>query len=331
MIEVVFDDSAGGSLKMAQHYGEGEFSSGAIGVIIAHADGSESTEEEIEAAQREAIERERIVWANAVPMGGNAADIYGFSLGLSIGDISENVPGEKRRQVLEWLYSIYPNLEDGSAFTVELMQKATDALNEVCCRISAGESVRIWYSNQPDELCGMYWFMAQLNQLELQGEQIIIVPLPDWEIGDNGRIVTHSGWGGMKPGEWHRYLDKQRMATLSFCENCAAHWKRLQQENAPLRASLNGRLVSASETLYDEFIIREIAAESDEFYEAMIIGRVMGKNELGISDAWIAQRIENMICAGMLLPVTEPAPDSPIYHRRLKKVLRNKIVWGYRL
>jgi len=319
MIDIVFSDSACGSLKMAQHCGKGEYHSGAIGVFVSHADGSKPTEEEMRAAQREAEEKERLEWKNAAPMGGNPADVYGFSFGLSIGDISENVPSEKRRQVLEWLYSVHPYFDDAPAFTEELIQKAKDALKEVYSRISAGESVRIWYSNQPDELCGMYWFMAQINKLELQSGQVILIALPDWEFDENGNVLIQSGWGGVRLGDWYRHLDLQRVATSAFCKGCAAHWERLQQENAPLRAMLNGRLVSAPETLYDEFISREIAAEADEFHEAMLIGRVLGKYELGIGDAWVAQRIEGMISTGGLIPVTEPASDSPIYHRKLKQ------------
>lgn len=319
MIEIVFTDSACGSLKMAQHCGEGEYNNGTIGIFVSDADGSKPTEEEISAARQEAEKQMQAEWEVATPMGGNPADVYGFSFGLSIGDISENIPSEKRRQVLEWLYSVHPNSDEAPAFTEELMQRGKDVLEEVCSRIAAGESVRIWYSNQPDELCGLHWFMAQINQLNLQSGQVILVALPDYESCEDGTVVTHSGWGGVKPGDWHRYLDMQKATTLDFCRSCASHWKQLQQENACLRAMLNGRLVSVPETLYDEFIIREIEAEENEFQEAMIIGRVLGKYELGIGDAWVAQRIEVMISNGNLTPVTKPAPDSPIYHRKLKK------------
>lgn len=320
MIDIVFGDSACGSLKMAQHYGIGKFTS-SIEVFVTSGDGSEPAEEEIIVAQREAEERERLEWDNATPMGGNPADVYGFAYGLSIGDISESIPGEKRRQTLEWLYSIHPYLDDEPAFTVELMQRATDTLNEVSARIQAGESVRIWYSSQPDEICGMYWFVAHLNQLNIPSSQIILIQLPEWECVGGGTVKTQSGWGGIKPGEWHSHLSLQRAAPPMFCEFCASHWSYLQQENAQLRAFLNGRLVSVPESIYDEFIVREISAEADEFHEAMIIGRVLGKYELGIGDALVAHRIETMIADGRLTPISEPPKGSPIYHRRLKKCI----------
>lgn len=81
---------------------------------------------------------------------------------------------------------------------------------------------------------------------------------------------------------------------------------------------LNGQLVSASEKLYDDFILREIEAEGEEFREGMIVGRVLGK-QLGIGDYWVAFRIEEMIKAGKLEVVSAAAEDMPVYYRVLKK------------
>lgn len=318
MIEIVFSDSACGSLKMAQHYGEGKYRAGSTGVIVSHADGSKPTKAEVEAAGREAEEKERLAWESATPLGGNPADIYGFSLTLSIGDISENPPGVRRKQALEHLYSVYPNGE-GCLAAQEMLKSADRNSEAVRERAVAGESLRIWYSNQPDEVCGLHWLMGQLNQWKVHGEQVSIVKLPEWEADESGHIVRKSGWGEVAPGEWHRYLALQRPATPVFRQSCATHWQELQEENAPLRAMLNGQLVSASEKLYDDFIRREIAAEGGQFQEAVVVGRVLGKYQLGISDAWVALRIEEMIHAG-ILGVASAAPEGmPVYHRLLTK------------
>lgn len=101
--------------------------------------------------------------------------------------------------------------------------------------------------------------------------------------------------------------------------DCASCWRTLQNENAPLRVVLNGRLISMLENLYDPVIIREIESESGEFQEVMIVGRVLGKYQLGIGDSWIALRIEEMIHAGRLETVTETAENMPLYHRVLKR------------
>lgn len=105
--------------------------------------------------------------------------------------------------------------------------------------------------------------------------------------------MQKSGWGEVAPEEWHRYLALQKPVLPVFEKGCATHWQELQRENAPLRATLNGQLISAPETLYDDFIFREIAAEGEEFQEVKVIGRVIGKYQLGIHDSWAALRIED--------------------------------------
>lgn len=318
MIEILFNDSAAGSLKMAYHYGKGTYSGSCISVIISHSDGSKPTKAEIRAAQRKAEEKRRLAWENAVPLDGNHADIFCFNLALSVGGIAEDQHTFiNRRRVLERLFSIYPEDERDQAVR-EILKAATENLEAICKRAAAGEPIRIWYSNQPDEMCGLYWLMSRLEQWDVSEMQVVTVKLPDCE-EDGENIVQFSGWGEVPPEEWRRYFKLQKSIPSALIKSYAFHWRELEKENAPLRAVLNGRLVSAPESLYDHFIFCEIEAEDDEFHEAQVIGRVLGKYQLGIGDAWVALRIEEMIQAGKLKIVSHAAKDMPIYRRMLKK------------
>lgn len=69
MLDVVFSDSACGSLKAAQHFGKGKYNGGCIGIILGN---GEATEEEIAQAQRHAEEEARKKWEAAQPMGGKS-------------------------------------------------------------------------------------------------------------------------------------------------------------------------------------------------------------------------------------------------------------------
>lgn len=319
MIEIVFSDSACGSLKMAQGFGKGPYSGGRPGIDITPVTGNNPTPEEIEEAQRVAKEYHRRVWENATPFGGSTADVFGFNLTLSIGDITENPPGPLRLQALKNLYSMYPH-DEGDQAAAMLMEMAENNRKTVCSRAARGEPLRIWYSNQPDELCGLYWLLAQLNQSERGFGPVHLIKLPEWETDEHGNTLRRTAWAEIPPWEWHRYLDLQKTAPPTFCQSCADHWKTLQEENALLRAMLNGQLVSVPTNLYDDFITREIDAEDDEFQEVRVIGRVIGNYQLGISDSWVALRIEEMIRAGKLAVVTASDADAPTYHRVLRKV-----------
>lgn len=233
MLEVVFSDSAAGSMAEACCQGGGAVAS-SVGVIVGHhEDGSPFTEAETEEYRRQFEERERRAWQNALPFESRREDILCFPLALSVGDIRGEGIGPGREAALKKLMSVYP--AEG--------------------REAAGE---------------------------LLGRQ-----LPAGEL---------------------RAL--------------AAQWHWMQKENAPLRAVLNGRLLSADESLYDPYILREIAAQGEEFQQAAVVGRVLGRYQLGIADACVALRMEEFIQNGLLEPVTSAAPGNPVYHRVLRRAGR---------
>ncbi len=166
MIEMVFGDSACGSLKLAQHAGEGVIG-GAVSVILTHEDGAApTTEQELRDAQRQAELEQRREWETAAPMGGDPRDVYGFSLALSVGDIAGDILGDARRDVLSALNGVFPH---GGEVADTLLRDAQDNMRTVFARAAQGEAVRIWYSDQPDEHCGLCWSMAQLDALPSHG------------------------------------------------------------------------------------------------------------------------------------------------------------------
>ncbi|MBC8530425.1 DUF3658 domain-containing protein [Gehongia tenuis] len=315
MIEIVFSESAGGSLKIAQHNGEGTYPGGCVGVILSHADGSAPTRAELKAAQREAEASARAAWEKAVPLGGNAADVFAFHLALSVGDIGDGGMGAGREAALGALFACYP--AEGEAAARELLERSRRDWSTVRARMARGEQARVWYSQQPDEMCGLCWFMAQLRDCPGAPEPALM-ELPRWE-SDGETLVQKNGWADVAPEEWHRYLTLQRETPPPFVRACANRWRELTQENAPLRAVVNGRLIGVPENFYDPLILREIAAEEEVFQEARLIGRILGKHPLGIGDGWIALRLEALIESGALEAVSPAPKKGPRYRRTLKK------------
>lgn len=317
MIEIVFNDSACGTLKMAQRYGTGDYISGCVSVTLIKNDGSQPTPDELSAAKKTAEEQNRLEWEKAIPMGGNPQDVFGFNLILSVGDISDDDFANRRQKTIDTLWSIYSN--DPSDGLLDIASELQKTLIMIHKRVVQGEDIRIWYSNNPDEMCGLYWFMSELQQFEAQLGAVYIVKLPEHEYRDNNTVVCSLSWGEISPGEWYRYTNFSEATTSVFRQYCASEWRTLQKENAPLRAVLNGQLHSVSETIYDAFISREIDAQDDEFQEAIVIGNVLGKYQLGIGGAWVAHRIEKMIDEGKLSVISTPIKNGPIYHRQLRK------------
>lgn len=315
MVEVVFSDSAAGSLSIAM--GGGRHVGGAVSVAILSSGGRKPAKAELRKVQLEAEERERRNWAQAVPLEGSRKDILAFSLALSVGDIDEEGIGPKREAAVSLLTRVYPDM--GKEAAEGLLETSRSSLSALLARVGRGEPLRIWASGNPDEACGLCWLMEQLRPIGFDKLEITLVTLPGFEERPGGIAVQYTGWGEVEPHQWGNLAGHGKKLPGIMAQGLANHWRELQAENAPLRAVLNGRLVSAPESLYDFYICRELGREGEEFMEAQVVGRVLGKYRLGVGDAWIAQRIERFLQEGVLEPVTQPAQGEPVYHRVLRK------------
>ena len=316
MIEIAFTESAGGGLKLAQRFGKRKYHRGAIGVIVHHEDGSEPTQEEIEEAQRKAEQQHRKSWENAIPLGGRAGDVYCFSLGLGFGDIQDPMSKSSRVEALKTLYSFWDlRIQRDVELKIDQIRSDLQILRE---RIGSGENARIWYSDIPDELCGFYWLMDELRQLPEKHGTIYAVKQPEFEEQD-GTIISYSGWGEVEPGHFGAFTHLAFPVSDHIRRTYSNIWRLLQEENSLIRASINGKLKSAPESLYDEYIHKELAKMPDEFKEAVLVGKVLGKYTPGIGDGYIHLRIDKMIERGDLSPLTQAREGEPGYWRTLKK------------
>lgn len=317
MVEVVFGASAQGGLRQAQHYGEGPWHGAIFGVMLSSTDGRPVSKREIQAARRRAEEQSRREWEEAIPLGGNPRDIYCLNLALSMGDISEETPGPLRQQALEELLRAAWNAEEARQKVQKKWEESRAALEAVVARSTAGETVRVWYSQQSDELCGVCFLLERLQSAGSAGP-VSLVELPQWEERPDGTMVHRLGWGEVGPGEWGRLAAAAYTpspARQRFFANC---WRQLRWKNAPLRAVVNGQLMGVPADFYDGFIRWAIAAADREFHQGQLIGRVLGY-QLGIGDAWVALRMEEMLRRGLLEAVTQAPPDRPAYHRILRR------------
>lgn len=306
MIEVLFTESAAGSMQYAKSMKHtiGE----AHNVIFFTDDGCKLPPEQIAQVEEEWRKRRE----KDVPMEGNAEDVAYFPLGLSMGDILEPFSDE-RAGFLQRMVLI--SGEKYSDVGETLVRTARKSLEKVLNAAQNGEPIRIWYSHNPDELCGFCHLVSILPETA----DIRAVKLPEYEETD-GAVVTYTGWGEVEPGQLAAFLSLERKLTRLERLYFSGLWRQLRRNNGPLRAIVNGKLCTVDADFYDPFILKELSACGEEFQEARFIGSVLGKYQLGIGDWLVAMRMEEFIARGMLIPVTEPEKDCPIYHRYLRKI-----------
>lgn len=228
---------------------------------------------------------------------------------------------QKVKVSIQNLVSFYPDEEKEAA--EEMQETARKNLDNLLIRAQEGEAIRVWSSDLPDEACGFCWLIDQLKPIGYNNLDITYVKLPDFHVMPDKTVVIYSGWGEVSPHQWGNLAKSGEKVPANYMHALSFRWEQLKRENATLRAVVNRQLVSVPDTFYDAFILRELEAQEDEFMEAMLIGKVLGKYSLGISNGLIALRIEQFIKEGKLEVITNAKPQDPSYHRMLRKCCSN--------
>ena len=291
MLELCFDMSTRGALRVAQHCGGG--GKGAVGVIVAASDQGDPVAEQAARRAAEAFRRQEELEREAIPLGGSPNDVLTLSLGLDMGDIREPL-GEVRHQLQRQRY-------DGEN---EIADRDWGRNLEAAKRLKAcgpGDTVRIWADRTPHSACGLLHAASLLKDTKAA---VHVVFLPLWrETGDGKTLVSYLGWGEVEPELFGHFLSHEIPVPPVALGAMAHQWEALRRENAPLRAVVNGQVRSVREDFYDEMIRRHIPEGQTKI--ANIIGDVLGREKPGIGDVWLAERIRWMLSTGELRMVRE--------------------------
>lgn len=305
MTEILFTESAAGSMQYAKSIKNTLGSSTAVFLLTD--DGHEPAPEEIAEAEAKVEEERRKRVKNTIPMEGSPRDVAWFPLSLSTGDISGPFSDARAEFLQSQVLCSDPNMSDVGQAMVE---SARQSLEKV---LSADGPLRVWTSHNPDELCGFCHLLTLLPE----NADIRVIKLPEYDVC-GATLTTHTGWGEVLPERLGAYLPLEKPLSTIERRHYANLWHTLRRENGPLRAIVNGRLTTVGADFYDHFILRELEKQPEEFHEARLIGEILGKYQLGISDSLIALRIEHFISLGILTPITE-SEDGVLYRRYLRK------------
>ena len=276
MIEVLFGESEAGSMKAAKSI-----------IIAGKADGPTAV---WFAGKKRPPKKKSSGW---VP--GTAAEVVCLGFHLDIGDIIEQVDGEYRGELIRSLYmqqwGTMPDMTDGLKEMADVYAAELARLKEY---LKEGEAIRIWHSNAPYSICGFYSLCELLMEY---GNDVFSVELPEYHVRKDA-VVSYQSWGEITAEEFAGFLPGARKLSKKEIRHYAFLWEERKTENSPLRAVINGRLVSVQEDFYD-FMIRSKLGRVPVM-EGRLIGDIMLSYSVGVSDVWYARRIDEMIEKGKI-------------------------------
>lgn len=164
--------------------------------------------------------------------------------------------------------------------------------------------VRIWYSNNPDALCGLYHTVHAL-----QGEacRIFAVRKP----AHIGFRAFEDSFAEADPEDIPACLCEARELSAAEREQLAHTWDRLVEENAPLRVIEGGEVIGVPVDYLDEEVL-SFAPTEGSFRLEQLIGNVLGKSHRSLHFYFVEQRIFALLRKGQLTVVTPCAEGEDV-------------------
>lgn len=278
MIEVLFGESEAGSMKAAKNT-----------VVTRKADGPTSV---LASRKKKLPERENCGWIK-----GTSKEVICLGFLLDIGDIREAAGSEYRKHMI---YSLYAQQQWGSdeKIDTELRQLGDcycSEMERLKAYLADGETIRVWYSDAPYSRCGFYHLCTDLQNYQ---NEISVVKLPEYKVHADNTMIFYSNWGEVAAEEFAGFLTCEKRLSKDEIRMNAMLWGILQEDNSPLRAVVNGKLIGVPEDFYDFLIWKRIT--QTPIKEARLIGDILGNHQFGIGDWWYAKRIEYFIQTGKI-------------------------------
>lgn len=233
---------------------------------------------------------------------GTSEEVVCLGFMLDIGNIKEETDSEYRKNLV---YSMYAQEQWGSDEDIDAeLQKAGEhycnELQRLHNYLRDGETIRVWYSEAPYSMCGFYHLCSVLQNYN---NEVRAVKLPKYKIHSDGMIVSYQNWGEAAAEEFAGFLNLEKELSEEEIRMYFFLWNELREENSPLRASVNGKILSVPEDFYDFLIWKHLTKEPVK--EARLIGSLLGKNQISVSDVWYAKRIDHYIEQGRITIVED--------------------------
>lgn len=282
MIEILFGESEAGSMKAAKNK-----------IVVSKVNGPVSV---WMAGKKMPPQKPFTGWIE-----GTSEEVICLGFMMDIGNIKEQMDSPYRRELIYSMYAQNQWEQDGE--TEEELKNVGDVYVRELYRLmdflDHGEAVRIWYSDAPYSRCGFYSLCQILKGYE---NEISVVKLPTHIVRENC-IVSYQSWSEVSAEEFAGFLPYEKALSKEEVRMYAMLWSELIEENSPLRAVVNGKVLSVPEDFYDFLIWQRL--KNVPLKEARLIGDILGQSQIGVGDWWYNRRIEYYIKQGEIRVVED--------------------------
>jgi len=159
------------------------------------------------------------------------------------------------------------------------------------------EEAWIWMGQNSHDVCGYYWLMSQLKDLQGKLQVLYLNNLPF--LNEKGQLFYPTHLSQIQPAEFLKAKKLARPITLSEFEVDPDEWKKLCDENEGVRFLEGGKkLISKEINFYDKEIISLLTKNAQKLPSA--IAHILSKMKIKTGDVFIVSRLKALAELGKL-------------------------------
>jgi Domain of unknown function (DUF1835)/Protein of unknown function len=160
------------------------------------------------------------------------------------------------------------------------------------------EIVWIWMGQNAHDVCGYYWLMCQLKDLQGRIQVLYLNNLPF--INEKGSIFYPVYLHEIQPKEFLKAKKLARPITLSEFEVDPDDWKKTCSENAMVRYLEGGKkIVGKDINFFDADILSNISNEQQKL--SRVLSNTLNRMKVKTGDVFIVARIRAFVASGKVV------------------------------
>lgn len=161
-----------------------------------------------------------------------------------------------------------------------------------------GEEVWIWMGQNVHDVCGYYWIMSQLKELQGKVQVLYLNNLPF--LNEKGQLFYPTSLSQIQPKEFLKAKKLARPITLSEFELDPDEWKKICQESDGVRFLEGGKkLVNMPMDFYDKEILSLLTKNAQKLPSAL--SHILSKMKIKTGDAFVVTRLKSLADNGKLV------------------------------
>ena len=159
------------------------------------------------------------------------------------------------------------------------------------------EEMWIWMGQNQHDVCGYYWLIPQFSDYQGRVMVLYLNNLPF--INEKGQLFYPSWLHEIQPKEFIKAKKLSRPVTLSEFEIDPDEWRKIVEENTPVRILEGGKKIAGKdETFYDNEILKNITGEWQK--SSRVLTNTLHRMKIKTGDVFLMWRIRQLIDAGRI-------------------------------